>query len=188
MGQIKAIITDFDGTLVFTKEANTKAYQEACKLCGHEFDADKYKNEAFGLRFNEMCDYVGIPQEIREKVKELKKKVYPKYFNYLELNLPLFLTLIRLHNEGVKTCIASTASKENLNNVLKYLDIEDIFDYVITGEDVKHGKPDPEVYLKALEKCECNPEDAVIYEDSEVGFKAAEAANVKYISVNQNYE
>ena len=182
MGQLKAIITDFDGTLVNTQEANIQAYATAAKYAGCSFDVAKYK-KSFGLRFPEMCDELGIPEDKRTKLKELKKKFYPMFFKRIQINKLLFNFLAESKSKGIKICLASTASKDNLYNVLNYFKIKDFFDYIITGEDVVNGKPDPEVYLKALEKCGCNPEDALIFEDSEVGFKAANAANVKYIGV-----
>ena len=55
-------------------------------------------------------------------------------------------------------------------------------DAVVTGEDVNHGKPDPEVYLKAIEKLGCeNLNEVLVFEDSEVGIKAAEAAGLSNI-------
>ena len=84
---------------------------------------------------------------------------------------------------GIKICIASTASKNNIYDILDYFEMKDLFDYIITGEDVKEGKPNPEVYLKALELSDCKADEAIVYEDSEVGFQAAENANINYIKV-----
>ena len=90
---------------------------------------------------------------------------------------------------GMRTCIASTATRENLYGVLRYFLIESYFDIVITGENVSKGKPDPEVYLKAMNLLECEPEEAIVFEDSEVGCEAAENADLNYIKVTEfNYE
>ena len=183
MGRIKAIITDFDGTLVNTFNANFYAYHEAFKQYGYELTRDQYK-ECYGLRYDAFCDKMNIKQEDRKPIKELKKKIYPDFFDYLTINQNL-LTFIRASHilYGVKTCIASTATKENLYNVLKYFEIEDAFDIIITGENVSKGKPDPEVYLKALNLLECNTDEVIVFEDSEVGCEAAENAGLNYIKV-----
>lgn len=183
MGRIKAIITDFDGTLVNTFNANFYAYHGAFKQYGYELTRDQYK-ECYGLRYDAFCDKMDIKQDDRKPIKELKKKIYPDFFDYLTINQNL-LTFIRASHilYGVKTCIASTATKENLYNVLKYFEIEDAFDIIITGENVSKGKPDPEVYLKALNLLECNTDEVIVFEDSEVGCEAAENAGLNYIKV-----
>lgn len=183
MGRIKAIITDFDGTLVNTFNANFYAYHEAFKQYGYELTRDQYK-ECYGLRYDALCDKMDIKQDDRKPIKELKKKIYPDFFDYLTINQNL-LTFIRASHilYGIKTCIASTATKENLYNVLKYFEIEDAFDIIITGENVSKGKPDPEVYLKALNLLECDTDEVIVFEDSEVGCEAAENAELNYIKV-----
>ena len=183
MGRIKAIITDFDGTLVNTFNANFYAYHEAFKQYGYELTRDQYK-ECYGLRYDAFCDKMSIKQDDRKPIKELKKKIYPDFFDYLTINQNL-LTFIRASHilYGIKTCIASTATKENLYNVLKYFNIEDAFDIIITGENVSKGKPDPEVYLKALNLLECDNDEVIVFEDSEVGCEAAENAELNYIKV-----
>ena len=78
---IKYIITDFDGTLVNTKKANILAYKEAFMECGYVLNVARYE-EAFGLRFDSMCNALGIPDDkaIRDKIKAVKAEKYKKYF------------------------------------------------------------------------------------------------------------
>lgn len=182
MGRLKAIITDFDGTLFDTLDANYYAYKEAFDKCGIELDKDSYMKN-FGLRFNEMCEKLNVPERKRKELKEIKRDVYPKYFKHIYLNESLKWILENYKKLGIKICIASTASKNNIYNILDCFGMKELFDYIITGEDVKEGKPNPEVYLKALELCDCKADEAIVYEDSEVGFQAAENANINYIKV-----
>lgn len=186
MGRIKAIITDFDGTLVNTFDANYYAYHGAFKQYGYELTKEQYE-KCFGLRYDEFCKRMKIKEEDKNKIKELKKKIYPEFFEYLTLNLNVFNFIKAAHTiYGIKTCIASTASRENLYNVLRYFNIEEYFDIIITGENVNHGKPNPEVYLKALNLLECDADEAIVFEDSEVGCEAAENAEINYIKILKN--
>ena len=182
MGQIKAIITDFDGTLVDTFLANLNAYQEAFKYYGYELTEEQYR-KYYGLRFDAFCDKMNISKEHRNNIKTLKKNIYPKFFNYLNLNKNLMVFIISCKKQGMKTCIASTASKDNLYNVLNYFKIKDYFDIIISGENVSHGKPNPEVYNKALALLDCDSDEALVFEDSNVGCEAAENADLKYIKI-----
>ena len=182
MGQLKAIITDFDGTLFDTFIANYKAYKEAFKICGYELSKEQYE-ECYGLRFDALCDELNIDIKDRQKVKELKSKLYLKYFSFINLNYYVYNFLKDSKQHGLKICVASTASKENLYNVLSYFRMNDFFDVIITGEDVLKGKPDPEVYLKALSLLHCYHNEVLVFEDSDTGCKAVENANLIYIRV-----
>ena len=182
MGRIRAIITDFDGTLVNTFASNFYAYQEACKQYGYTLTKEQYK-EWYGLRYDDLCKKIGISNEHKSAIKELKKKIYPSFFDYLRLNEGLMKFIISSKTQGIKTCIASTASRENLYNVLNHFNIEEYFDIIITGENVTHGKPNPEVYNKALTLLDCEPDEALVFEDSNVGCEAADNAEINYIKV-----
>lgn len=182
MGRIKAVITDFDGTLVDTFMSNYLAYKNACKQYGYELTENQYK-EWYGLRYDDLCNKIGILIDHRQVIKDLKKNIYTSYFDYLKLNKNLLNFIMMCHNYGIKTCIASTASRENLYNVLRYFNIEEYFDIIITGENVYNGKPNPEVYNKALVLLDCESDEALVFEDSNVGCEASENAEINYIKI-----
>ena len=184
---IKAVITDFDGTLVDTFLANCCAYCQAFTECGLHLSVNTYK-ECFGLRFDEFMETVGITDiETKKKIKDLKKAAYPNYFHMLKLNTVLYNTLKCMKESGIKIAIASTATRENLINVLNHLGISDVFDLIFTGENVKCGKPDPEIYILTMEQLGVTPNETIIYEDSDVGIKAAETSKAKYIKVTKKW-
>ncbi len=185
MGQLKAIITDFDGTLVNTFISNFYAYKKACEQYGYILTREQYK-EWYGLRYDDLCKKIGISNEHKPLIKEIKKNIYPSYFDYLILNEWVMRFIMGAKAQGLKTCIASTASRENLYNVLRHFNIERYFDIIITGENVTHGKPSPEVYNMALAQLECEPDEALVFEDSSVGCEAAENAEINYIKVKNN--
>lgn len=181
---IKYIITDFDGTLVDTKEANVLAYKDAFKQCGYTFDNNLYSS-AFGLNFSDMCDKLNIDKNIniRNEIKKLKQKIYPKYFNNVSLNKSLFEFIKYMkHYNNIKTAIASTASKGNLYNLLDFFKIKQYWDVIITNDDVNNGKPNPEVY-NITKKCLCvkNNDEVLVFEDSYYGVLAAQTAGIDNI-------
>lgn len=182
MGQIKAIITDFDGTLVDTFIANFNAYLETFKHFGYKLTKEQYR-KCYGLRFDGFCDEMNIKEEDRKPMKEYKKEVYPKYFKYIELNNALLYFIRYMKAIGIKTCIASTASKENLYNVIEFFKIKNNFDLILTGEDVKFGKPDPYVYNEALIRLNIDSDEALVFEDSNVGCESANKAGINYIKI-----
>lgn len=175
----KLHITDFDGTLVDTREANYLAYKETLKkLYDYELKPEDYYNN-FGLRINELLEKLKLDIDKLPEVKKTKARVYKKYFDKIKINKNLYSHLYYAKQNSNIVCLATTASKKNVENLLKYFEIENLFDYIITGEDVSNGKPDPEVYQKTIMKYPFVTFDNIyIYEDSDVGFLAAHKANV----------
>lgn len=181
---IKAIITDFDGTLVDTFEANLLAYQESFDAEGITLTDERY-HECFGYRFDRFMQAMSVNDKATAaRIKESKKDVYPKYFSHLNPNHSLIALITTFHQMGGKTAIASTARKENLMNAVNYLGIADYFDLIFAGVDVKQGKPNPEIYLKAMVALGVSPEETLIFEDSQVGIEAAKASGAHYMIVS----
>lgn len=184
---IKALITDFDGTLVDTFEANFKAYKEAFNYVGKNITEEVYR-KCFGFRFERFMEEMSIhDEETRNTIKEIKKNVYPKYFNFLRPNNSLISLIESFKAMGGKTAIASTARKENLMNAVEYLDIAQHFDLIFAGVDVKQGKPSPEIYIKAMEVLKVTPKETMIFEDSQVGIIAAKESGAQYIVVTEEW-
>ena len=188
---IKAIITDFDGTLVDTLEANYTAYMLAFKRyyydIGYGLTREQY-HACYGLRFDAFMDCMYISDgDLRDKIKREKARVYPMCFNYLKPNDTLISFIRSSKTSGIRTAIASTAQRNNLMNVLRYLKLEDIFDLIIAGDAVKEGKPSPEIYLTSMRLLDVKPEETLIFEDSEVGLQAAEKSGANYIKVTKDF-
>lgn len=180
---IKAIITDFDGTLVDTFEANLKAYQRAFSEVGIALTTEQYR-KCFGFRFDRFMTTMGVYDEnLANRIKEIKKDCYPQFFDYLRPNKALIEWIGTFKQMGGKTAIASTARKENLMNALNYLEIAGLFDLIFTGQDVKDGKPSPEIYERTMEKLQVDPLDTLIFEDSEVGILAAKNSGAYFMKI-----
>ncbi len=184
---ISAIITDFDGTLVDTFEANLCAYQKAFAEVGLSLTSEKYR-QCFGYRFDRFMNEMSVSDmSVAETIRENKMRVYSDFFDLIKLNTVLFSFISCFHRAGGKTAIASTARKENLLNVINYLGISEHFDFVCAGEDVENGKPSPEIYLKATERLGVLPSETLIFEDSKIGFLAAESSGANCFSITTDW-
>lgn len=187
MAQVKLLITDFDGTLVDTFEANFLAYQKAFAMFGLELTEQQYR-DCFGFRFDDFMSHMGInDNDTKNGIRLAKGDFYPLFFDKLIVNDPLLTLLKTFKNSGGLTAVASTARKENLMNALNFIDAADAFSLILTGEDVKQGKPNPAIYNKVLEKLNVLPDEALIFEDSSVGISAANAAHVDYVQITKEY-
>ncbi len=187
MSSVKLIICDFDGTLVDTFESNFLGYEAAFESLGMSLSRDVYRR-CFGMRFDRFMDTLDITDgQLHQEIRDRKTSFYPRFFDKLRVNRPLLNFVKSFHQGGGKTAIASTARVENLMNALRHIDAVGIFDLILAGEQVKHGKPHPEIYLKVLEQMGVTPNEALVFEDSPVGIQAAEAAGINYITVNQAF-
>lgn len=187
MAQVKLLITDFDGTLVDTFEANFLAYQKAFAMFGLELTEQQYR-DCFGFRFDDFMSHLGInDNNTKNGIRLAKGDFYPLFFDKLIVNDPLLTLLKTFKNSGGLTAVASTARKENLMNALNFIDAADAFSLILTGEDVKQGKPNPAIYNKVLETLNVLPAEALIFEDSSVGISAANAAHVDYVQITKEY-
>ncbi len=185
---IKAAISDFDGTLFDTFEANYQAYSKAfLNLFGMHLDRQFYK-DCFGLRIDDICAKLNITDgDDINSIKKLKAKYYPEFFSLIRCNTELVDTLKFYKSNGIKIAIATTAARKNVEGILKYFfgfDWDLTFDLIICGDEVKHGKPNNEVYVKAMNRLNVLPQETIIFEDSEVGIEAAKSANGNIIKIN----
>ena len=187
MAEIKAIISDFYGTLVDTFEANYLAYQRAFAEIGYHLSRETYRN-CFGLRYDKFIEKIGLEMnDETRKVRELKAQFYPQNFEHLKVNKKLVAFIRAFHAGGGKTAIASTARRENLLAALEYIGAKEIFDTILCGEMVEHGKPNPEIYEKALNLLQVHADEALCFEDTEIGIAAAKAAGISVMKIDKRY-
>jgi HAD superfamily hydrolase (TIGR01509 family) len=88
-----------------------------------------------------------------------------------------------LQAEGIPCVIGSSTHRENITTTLEVLGLEPFFSAIVTAEDVKRGKPDPEVFLTAAQRIGVEPKDAIVFEDALVGITAAHAAGMRVVAV-----
>lgn len=184
MNYIKLILLDFDGTLVDTRQANGQAYIEALKQVGIEITYEEYLERFFGVRCMEFLRMVGINDEMEiARMRQLKINLYPKYFDSVTLNTPLWEWCQMMRRMGSKVWIVSTGHRDNIRNVMNHLNITSGIDGIITGDDVANPKPAPDCFLMAMESVGVSPRETIIFEDSSVGLQAAEASGASFVRV-----
>lgn len=96
--------------------------------------------------------------------------------------------LKRLRAAGVPCCIGSSTHRENILTILGVLGFDGMFDDMVTSEDVKQGKPHPDVFLKAAAKIGRAPEHCVVFEDAFAGIEAGRAGGMKVVGVATTHQ
>lgn len=170
---MKLIMTDLDGTLVDTNEVNYLAYSEALGMYGYVLERDYYYSRCNGRYYLDFLPEIATSDRVvLDDIHKRKKEAYSKYLKYAKLNRSL-AELIRLCKVQCHTALVTTASKKNVWELLEYLGVVELFDLVLTRDDVERGKPDPQGYLMALGYFGVKPGEAIVFEDSDEGIRAA---------------
>jgi beta-phosphoglucomutase len=182
---VTALLFDLDGTLFDSTQANVVAYTKAFADAGVTFDEAKYR-KLFGLRFDEMVDAIApdTNKEKRATIKSRKAVHYKENMQLITANDGL-LALLKSVRATHKIALVTTASRANVESLLTFFHYSaNLFDTIITGEDVTNGKPDPECYTIAMQRLNVSADQCCIFEDSEVGIKAALGAGARVIQVH----
>lgn len=178
---IKLVIADLDGTLVDTKNVNYHAYKEAINPYGYDIDYMYYCDFCNGRHYMDFLPQITTNDKaILKEMHSAKKRAYSKYLDKAILNQRLVDIIISLKSSGYKAALVTTASRQNCEELLQHFSIADLFDLVLTHEDIEKTKPDPEGFLKAMDFFESKPEETIIFEDSDVGLEAAERSGAFY--------
>lgn len=182
----KLAIFDLDGTLFDTKDVNYNAYKNAVKIAGIDVNIDYYNfcNLYNGKNYKDFLPKIipNISEEQMKIIHNLKKSIYIKYLDKAKKNNLLFL-MIQEIKKTFYISIVTNASKKNVEDILEKFAVKDLFDLLITQEDVETPKPSAEGFLKAMNYFNISKKDTIIFEDSEIGIQAAIQSGVDYLKV-----
>jgi beta-phosphoglucomutase len=186
----RAVLWDLDGTLVDSEEFHWLSWRDTLRDEGVEITYQQFL-ESFGQRNDRILPkWLGQdadPDRIR-RIGDAKEREYRRLVETRGLQaLPgAEQWLKRLRDARWKQAIASSAPRENVDAMLRALHLAQYFDATVSAEDVTHGKPHPEVFLKAAEKVGTAPERCVVVEDAAAGVAAAKQGGMRCIGVSRN--
>lgn len=180
----KLYMFDLDGTLCDTNMVNYLSYKRALNDEGFDMTFDYYATKCNGRNYKDFIPPISRGDaKFLQRIHKSKKQNYLSNLQYAVVNKEL-LQFIGDNKENAYIALCTTASKQNCMNLLEHLNIVDLFDAIITGEDVKHAKPDPECYLMLVERFGVKKEDCLIFEDSERGILSAKNAGIECVVIN----
>lgn len=178
----KGIIFDLDGVICSTDEYHYRAWKKLADRMNIPFDR-KVNERLRGVSRMQSLEIIleayhgpELSQDEKNKLAEEKNDVYRASLSDMsagDLSTEVKETLETLRNIGLKLAIGS--SSKNTKYILKQIGLEDFFDAISDGTNIVKSKPDPEVFLKAVEFIGEEPEDCLVIEDAEAGIDAAVA-------------
>jgi len=185
---IEAVIFDWDATLADTHKIIVSAFQQALKTIDITNISDAYIERCIGIgaakTFREILQTANLP--VNELI--IKDLVERKSQNQIDLknSVQLFCgvtNFLELLQGKVKVGLASMNNKAVIDTLIHAKGIEKYFQAIITADDVKLSKPDPEIFLKCAQQLNVEPSKCIVIEDSLFGVKAAKAVGMSCIAI-----
>jgi beta-phosphoglucomutase len=186
----RAVIFDFNGTLSDDEPILLEIFTNQCRTrLGHDLDPADYYRRLAGRSDREIIEVL-----VRERVGDdpllVEDLLIDRRNQYLRIvserspitSAPRAL-VIELGTRGVPVGIVTGAQRPDVSAVLAGSGLADVIRVIVCEEDVEHGKPDPEGYLKGAELLGATPSDVLVFEDSIAGIQAAKAAGMKCLGV-----
>lgn len=177
---MKLIIVDMDGTLFDTKDVNFHAYRQALAEQGFDLNYDYYCRYCNGRHYTQFLPQ--ITTEDKQVLSTIHARKKALYSQFLEKAIPNdhLIAILRALRGNYRTALVTTASKANCFDILNHFELADLFDLILTQDDIAKPKPDPQGFLQAMARFEATPEQTVIFEDSDVGLEAARRTGARY--------
>ncbi len=177
---------DLDGTLLDTSLANISAYQEVVASHGGRWTSDATNSLMTGQGARDFLNKcTGFESTAFDSIIAEKKRIYPMKFHLVKPNREV---LDFLEASSPRAACVTSASKSSTLALLENFKIMQYFSHVVSADDVKSVKPAPDCYLLSRQLAEEKFGVELTHcavEDSIVGKKAAEAAGIKVLDVNQ---
>ena len=187
MAELKGLLFDMDGTLVDNLAYHFMAFEEYAKREGYELlEPLTLKHNGMHLKdiFPALLGEKVVAEQGLEKLSNGKEATYRDMYRPLIAPIAGLIELLQAAKEaGVKCAIGSSGCRENVEMIIEGLDIAELIDASISGSDVTHGKPHPEIFIKAYEALGLKAEECVVFEDAANGIVAGLAAGCKCVGI-----
>ena len=186
-GEFDAYIFDHDGTLSLSMHVHFDGWIESFRKNGGNFEftreiAQSYAGVGMHDTVKILNDRFGCEMDPEQVV--LDQEHY--FFNNIERVKPYDPVVNFAKNckaEGKPIAVASGGVKETVVMTMNQIGITDLFDVIVTQDDVKNSKPAPDLFLLAAERMNIKPNKCLVFEDSQLGIEAANKAGMKSVFV-----
>lgn len=187
---MKAVIFDLDGSLVDSMWIWKAIDMEYLGKFGIELPPD-LQDSIGGKSFTETAIYFKerfqIPDSLEQIKEDWNRMAYDKYANEVPLKPGVREFLDYCMEHQIRLGIATSNSRELVDNIVRTHELIDYFDCVMTGCEVAKGKPAPDIYLAVAKQLEVAPADCLVFEDIVQGIQAGKAAGMQVCAVDDAF-
>lgn len=185
IGAIHGVIWDLDGVIIDSAEEHRKAWQRLAREEGVQFTDEQFWT-TFGQRNDSIIPLIWGPVSA-EQLKALadrKEAYFRDYVRETAAPLPGSIELLSaLHNAGYVQALGSSTPIANIDLIKEALGLQRYISVFVSGETVPHGKPAPDIFLKAAHELGVGPAHCLVIEDAVAGIAAARAGGMYTIAV-----
>lgn len=180
-------IFDLDGTLIHSMPAHFRAWTDGLRGAGfpHEFSEDHFYSLG-GVPTGRIVEMLNEKHGLRldpAAVAHAKEEIYFTLLDEVAAIEPVVAFARKKHAEGKPLAVASGGMRHVVARALESHGLRVLFPVVVTPEDVAHGKPAPDMFLLAARRMGVPPRECLVFEDAEMGIRAAVAAGMDYVVV-----
>lgn len=187
-GRLQAVVFDMDGVIVDSHPAHRFAWKEFLRTLGKEvsdseldFVMDGRKREDILIHFLGPLSPVQL-----ERYGKLKNDLFWQASSKVVPIPGAFEFIERVHRAGIAMAVATSASTSRTHSILERTELLKCFHTIVTGDEVRHGKPDPDIYRLACRRIGCPPDVATAVEDAASGIRAAKGAGLRCVGIAGN--
>lgn len=183
--QLQGVVFDMDGVIVDSHPAHRFAWKEFLRTLGKEVPDSELDFILDGRKREDiLVHFLGPLSEVQfEQYGRLKNDLFWQAASEV-VPIPGASEFIEcLYRAGITMAVATSASASRTHSILSRTGLLTYFRAVITGEDVRKGKPDPGIYRLACERINCAPNAAVAFEDAASGIRAAKGAGLRCVGI-----
>jgi len=186
--KIKAVIFDMDGVLIDARNWHYESLNRALALFGVEISEYDHLVNFDGLPTKKKLELISkdgrIPNKLHDLINNLKQ-VYTLELVYTKCkpNFQHQFALSNLKNSGFKIAVCSNSIRKTIELMMEKSGLNQYLDFYLSNQDVLLAKPDPEIYIKAIQRLCLAPSECLIVEDNQNGIKAALASNAHVLKV-----
>jgi HAD superfamily hydrolase (TIGR01509 family) len=187
MADIRALIFDFDGLILDTETPDFQSWQEIYRQHGLELPLSLWATFIGGPSgsfhpFDNLQDRLGRQLDRAQTLAQHKRREQELFAG--QAALPGVLSYLdEAQGRGLHTAIASSSPSEWVMGHLGRIGLQDRFSPILTSDDVRNVKPDPELFLATLRAMDLSAAQAVVLEDSPNGVRAAKGAGLYCVAV-----
>jgi HAD superfamily hydrolase (TIGR01509 family) len=183
----RALIFDFDGTIADTSPLHARAFEETLAPLGIVVDYPKLAGLKTADALEKCLKSAGLapPEGDLESLVAHKQRRARELIAQELAPVPKIDAFLRWTRERYLVALVTSGSRRTIAGALQKLGYEDWFDPLICADDVVRAKPDPEGFITALRALACQAQEALVFEDSDSGFRAAAAAGLDYVDVRR---
>jgi len=184
----KALIFDLDGTLADSIPVHIECWNRTCRTFNYHFPVE-IMIRMTGMPTRRFAEYIKQDSGCSLSVDEIMKLKQSNFRELVHTIKPVekMADFVKEYHGQIPMAIGTGGGKRSSQAILEAIGLRNYFDILVTADDVTNHKPEPDTFLKCAELMGVEPEFCQVFEDGEMGMKAARTAGMMVTDVRQYY-